>query len=139
MYILKIFEDIEKNSYTDIKRIEVSYMPENIRKTGINVIGDVPWGTHFCQFYHTKEDLLDILIPYFKTGLENNEFCMWVVSYPLTVEEAKEALKGVMPNLDLYQSKKQIEIVSHTDWYLKDGSSSYKESWMAGLRSLTVP
>ena len=37
-----------------------------LRKTGIEVIGDVPWGTHFCQFYETKQDLLDVLVPYFK-------------------------------------------------------------------------
>lgn len=48
------------------------------RKTGIDILGDVPWGTHFCLFYKTKEDLCDILVPYFKAGLENNEFCMWV-------------------------------------------------------------
>ena len=40
----------------------------NLRKSGINAIGDFPWGTHLCQFYQTKEDLIDILVPYFKTG-----------------------------------------------------------------------
>ncbi len=34
-------------------------MGEELRKTGIEVIGDVPWGTHFCQFYETAQDLLD--------------------------------------------------------------------------------
>jgi hypothetical protein len=43
---------------------------------GIDIIGDMPWGTHFCQFYQTKEDLMDIFIPYFKAGLENNELCI---------------------------------------------------------------
>lgn len=28
----------------------------------IRVIGDVPWGTHFCCFYETKQDLLDTLV-----------------------------------------------------------------------------
>jgi hypothetical protein len=46
------------------------------RKTGIDILGDVPWGTHFCLFYKTKEDLFDILVPYFKAGLESNEFCI---------------------------------------------------------------
>ena len=68
-------------------------MGEKTRKTGINVVGDVPWGTHFCLFYQTKEDLIDILVPYFQAGLENNEFCMWITSAPLEVEEAKSALK----------------------------------------------
>jgi len=63
-------------------------MAERIRKSGIGSIGDIPWGTHFCQFYQTKEDLLDILVPYFKAGLENNEFCMWITAKPLKEQEA---------------------------------------------------
>jgi hypothetical protein len=51
-----------------------------LRKTGISAIGDVRWGTHFCYFYETKQDLLDTLVLYFKAGLEHNEFCLWVVS-----------------------------------------------------------
>ena len=55
-------------------------MNEKLRKSGIDIIGDISWGTHFCQFYQTKEDLMDMLIPYFKAGLENNEFCLWITS-----------------------------------------------------------
>jgi hypothetical protein len=36
------------------------------RNTGIEVMGQMPWGTHVCLFYETKQDLLDILIPYFR-------------------------------------------------------------------------
>lgn len=36
-----------------------------LRKFGIDIVGDVAWGTHFCQFYQTKQDLIDILVPYF--------------------------------------------------------------------------
>ena len=49
---------------------------ETNRETGIAAIGAVPWGTHLCQFYDTKQDLVDTLVPYFKLGLENNEFCI---------------------------------------------------------------
>jgi hypothetical protein len=55
-------------------------MESALRRTGINVIGDVPWGTHFCQFYEAGQDLIDILVPYFKEGLDAGEFCMWVTS-----------------------------------------------------------
>ncbi|MFQ6050724.1 MAG: MEDS domain-containing protein [Candidatus Hydrothermarchaeota archaeon] len=94
---------------------------DEVRKTGIDILGDVPWGTHFCQFYLTKEDLIDILVPYFKTGLENNEFCMWITSEPLTVEEAKESLKKVVKNLEDYIKKGQIEILHSSEWYTKSG------------------
>lgn len=80
-------------------------MKDQLRKSGIELIGEVPWGTHFCQFYQTKENLMDILIPYFQAGLENNEFCMWVTSQPLTTEEAEEALKNAVPYADSYLKK----------------------------------
>jgi hypothetical protein len=91
-------------------------MNKNLRSSGIDIIGDVPWGTHFCQFYQTKEDLMDILVPYFKAGLENNEFCMWVTSKPLGVEEAKKAMRVAVPDIDIYLEKGQIEIISYPDW-----------------------
>ncbi|MDP1860769.1 MAG: MEDS domain-containing protein, partial [Gemmatimonadaceae bacterium] len=96
-------------------------MKECLRKSGIDIIGDVPWGTHFCQFYRTQGDLLDILVPYFKAGLDNNEFCMWVTSHPLTEREAEDALRIAVPDFDRYRELGQIEIVPHTDWYLKGG------------------
>ncbi len=92
-----------------------------MRKTGINVIGDASWGTHLCQFYQTREDLIDILVPYFKAGLENNEFCMWVTSEPLRADDAKTSLKGVVRNLDDYIEKGQIEILDASQWYTKSG------------------
>ena len=68
-------------------------MSEELRKSGLAIIGDVPWGTHFCQFYQTAQDLLDILVPYFRAGLESNEFCMWITSEPLGREAAERAMQ----------------------------------------------
>ena len=95
-------------------------MRESLRKSGIDIIGDVSWGTHFCQFYQTKEDLVDTLVPYFKAGLENNEFCMWIVSQPSEAEEAKEALKKAISDFDTYLENGQIEFIPYTHWYLKE-------------------
>jgi len=96
-------------------------MREEFRKTGINFVGDLPWGSHLCQFYQNKEDLIKILVPYLKAGLENNEFCMWVCSEPLKVEGAKAALKNAVENLDDYIENGQIEILDYTDCYIKSG------------------
>src|SRR5258705_13846060 len=89
-----------------------------LRPTGISVIGDVQWGTHFCYFYETKQDLVETLTQFFKSGLENDECCLWVVSPPLTVEEAKLALSQVVPNLDRYIAERGLEIQAHDAWYL---------------------
>jgi C4-dicarboxylate-specific signal transduction histidine kinase len=92
------------------------------RRTGIDVLGDIPWGAHFCLFYETKEDLLDTLIAYCKAGLESEEFCLWVVADPVTVEDATNALKNVVPDIDRHLADSSLEIVSARDWYLQGGA-----------------
>ncbi len=103
------------------------------RDSGIALVGDIPWGSHFCQFYQTKTDLLDVLVPYFRAGLENNEFCVWVTSDFFTTEEAIAAMtRGVLGFPD-YLARKQMEIFPYTDWYLKGGSFDLKRTlgmWM---------
>jgi C4-dicarboxylate-specific signal transduction histidine kinase len=96
-------------------------MATEMRKTGVDVVGDMPWGTHFCLFYETRADLLETLVSYCKVGLENQEFCLWVVAEPLTGEDARQALKRVVPALDQYLADQSIEIVAARDWYLQDG------------------
>ncbi len=111
-------------------------MQERIRRTGIDIIGNVPWGTHFCQFYQTQQDLLDVLIPYFTAGLESNEFCMWITSEPLGAKEAREALGAAIPNLDRYLESGQLEIIPHSEWYLKGGSFDSQrvlDGWLGKL------
>jgi PAS domain S-box-containing protein len=93
-----------------------------LRQSGISLLGEVPWGTHFCQFYQSKEDLVDILVPYFKAGLENNEFCMWVTSDPLGPEEGREALSKEIPDLNRHIKEGRIEFLKYSDWYTKGGS-----------------
>jgi C4-dicarboxylate-specific signal transduction histidine kinase len=82
----------------------------------------MPWGTHFCLFYETRADLLETVVPYCKAGLENQEFCLWVVAEPLTGEEARHALKRAVPDLDQYLADHSIEIVGARNWYLQDGT-----------------
>jgi DNA-binding CsgD family transcriptional regulator len=98
-------------------------MSSLMRKTGLSILGDMPWGAHFCLFYETKEDLLAALVPYFKAGLENNEFVLWILSnnMSLTKEEAWNALKRGIPDLERHAATRSIEILSHDEWFLPDG------------------
>ena len=93
-------------------------MATETRKTGIDVTGDmVAWGSHFCLFYETKEDLLDALISYYKSGLERGDYCLWIVAEPLTIEEATAALKDAVPDLDRYLADSSLEFTSARDWF----------------------
>jgi PAS domain S-box-containing protein len=92
-----------------------------VRHNRTSVVGDMPLGTHFCYFYETREDLLDTVTPYFKVGLENKEFCLWVVSEPLTEEDAWSVLRQRIPEFDRHLSGRNLEIFSGRDWYLEGG------------------
>jgi hypothetical protein len=103
------------------------------RRFGTELVGPIPWGIHLCQFYESKKDLVDILVPYFAEGLRSNEFCMWITSPPLEVGEAKEALRREVSDLDERLRIGQIEIVPYSDWYLFDGkfdSNRVLQAWL---------
>lgn len=76
---------------------------------------------HICQFYQGKQDLVNTLVPYFKAGLENNEYCIWITSEPLGDSEARAELSREVPDLYRYENSRQIEIIPYTEWYIKDG------------------
>lgn len=91
------------------------------RSFGMDLVGDIEWGTHMCQFYQTKKDLVDLLVPYFAEGLRNNEMCVWLTAPPLEAREAKRALRKAVPELDQLIEKGQIEIIPYSEWYLLGG------------------
>jgi signal transduction histidine kinase len=91
--------------------------------TGIQAVGEVPFGTHFCQFYRTRQDLIETLVPYFLEGLRNHELCLWVTSENLPVDEARALLREALPGYDDYEASGQIGIYFFRDWYLKSGGT----------------
>jgi excisionase family DNA binding protein len=102
------------------------------RSSGIDCVGSVPWGAHICQFYQSKRDLVDILVPYFRAGLENNEYCLWATSDPLSIEECLVELGKAVPNLGLYLNKQQIRITDSRTSYGRQGKFD-AESTLQGL------
>jgi len=112
-------------------------MESDMRQSGIDVVGEVPWGTHFCQFYETDQDLIETLVPYFREGLAANEFCMWITSAPLKVDQAAKALRDAVPDLDKYIDDGQIEILDYSQWYTRSGkflADEVLQGWIEKLR-----
>lgn len=106
------------------------------RRTGIEVLGDVPWGTHICQFYKSKKDLIDILVPYFKAGLEDHECCSWVVPAPLEQRRVRDILAREVSDLDERIKNGQMEFLLPGEWYLRDGafdSGRILDGWKSKL------
>jgi signal transduction histidine kinase len=113
-----------------------------VRKSGIDVVGDmVAWGAHFCLFYETRDDLLDTLISYCKSGLESREYCLWIVAEPLTIEAATSALRSAVPDLDQYVAESRLELASARDWFLQAGGfdgARLTRSWYEKLAGVSA-
>jgi DNA-binding CsgD family transcriptional regulator len=109
-----------------------------LRETGIRLIGGVPWGTHICVFYETKEDLLETAVAYFEAGLRSNEFCVWALSDPITERDAEEALRIAVPDFDRHLAAGRIELLQGTEWYLQGNQFDLQKitgGWSEKLRS----
>ncbi len=107
-----------------------------MRKTGLRLLGDVPWGRHVAFFYETKEDLVEMCVPFLKAGLESNEVCVWVIAQPLTEKDAWAALGDAVPALDRYRADRRIEILRSQTWYVTGDSPDLQKvgrGWEAKL------
>jgi PAS domain S-box-containing protein len=112
-------------------------MAAGLRNTGIGLVGDVPWGSHFCHFYETREDLFDILVSYCEAGLQANEYCLLLAIDAAERTELREALRGALPDLDRREAHGDIEIVLLDEFRLSDGSVDIPRilnNWSARLR-----
>lgn len=96
-----------------------------LRKTGINVIGDVPWGTHISYIYSSKDGNKDhhgIIASCIKEGLLHNELCVWIYSQNTSYQEIKEAIKEVLADVDNFTADGQLKILPYTKWYVEDNT-----------------
>jgi two-component system cell cycle sensor histidine kinase/response regulator CckA len=121
---------------TDTLRARAAAVGPDAMKTGVAALSDLPWGTHVCQFYESRQDQLDMLVPYFRAGLANHEFCLWVVDAPLTVAEARAALERGVPDAGRHLAAGDIEIVDHGTWSPRDRPFSGRriiDGWHAKL------
>jgi hypothetical protein len=71
-------------------------------------------------------------------GLNNNEFCVWAISDPITQTNAENALRLGVPDLDRRLAAGQIELLRGTEWYLQGDQFDLKRitgGWSQKLRA----
>lgn len=96
--------------------------PREMRRSGVDCLGDLPWGSHVCQLYRSSADLLEVLVPYFREGLLSNEYCIWITSDILPKSDAVAALRAEVPLLDEHVANGQIDIFDYREWYIAGGA-----------------
>lgn len=97
-----------------------------LRDTGIELIGKIPWGSHVCMFCQTKQDMLEAACAYFAVARDGAEHCIWIVSSPLSIEEARAGLSRLDPGFAERHRAGRFEIVAAADWYYEDGRFSWE-------------
>lgn len=85
--------------------------------SGLQPIGLVEWGTHFCHFFRDEADMAETLVPYFKAGLSANEACLWVTAAPFSKEAALGHLRVYFDDIDTRIAAGQLTVFDHTEWY----------------------
>ena len=81
-----------------------------LRNSGLSVLGDIPWGTHFSLGYKTEQDLIETVSSYFRFGLAANEGCLWMVDKDLGLGNPEETLRERLEKLDDHVREGRLEI-----------------------------
>lgn len=94
----------------------------SLRDTGIDPVGEMPWGTHFVIYYDSPQDMMDIVVPYLAAGLQADELCVWMPSYPSAEQPVRDSLRERVPDIDMRISSGQLAFIAIDDWYREDGA-----------------
>ncbi|HXD46863.1 MAG TPA: MEDS domain-containing protein [Pseudolabrys sp.] len=95
--------------------------------SGLPTVPHLQAGSHLAHVFASGEELRDVLVPYIKAGLDNNERCLWVTGRDFNAEEARSALRAVVPDLDKRERRKQVEIADAGEWYTAQGRPQPRE------------
>jgi signal transduction histidine kinase len=87
-----------------------------LRKSGIEPLGEIAWGTHLCHFFETVRDVIDTVVPFFAAGIEQGEHCVWLITDPIDERTATDALREVPGTAD------GVQLIDARGWYVRDDS-----------------
>jgi len=69
------------------------------------------WGDRVCHFYRRDEELAELLVPYFRQGLQDGERCIWLVC-----SASRKARHSIAALADSQYSPDQLEVGDVEDW-----------------------
>jgi DNA-binding CsgD family transcriptional regulator len=91
----------------------VSDGPQNAARVLPAILSNVGHGSHLCAFYETKDDLIDLVLPFFDAGSNRGELCVWMAPDNLATEEATAVVAQhhieLYPGRTIYQRASRFE------------------------------
>lgn len=95
-------------------------------------------GTHSCHVYRDVEDLVEIAVPWIRTGLDARQYCLWIIPESLGLRKATQVLSLAIADLQESTARKQLELVSSRDWYFETGGEPKSDAMMGAAWSEKV-
>lgn len=75
------------------------------------LFSSIPQSSQLSAVYKDIEELTELLVAYFKQGVERGEYCLWTVTDALEAERAKNELEKAGVNVEKCKTLSQLEII----------------------------
>jgi hypothetical protein len=96
------------------------------------IAGRLRHGSHDCHLYGGVSELLELVLPHFKKGIERGEACVWVLPEGFTPDSAARALSSAVPDLARVVSRGQLELIGREECFTADGAMRPAEDLIDG-------
>ena len=109
-------------------------MHTSLTQCGLPGVAQIPFGIHMCHFYKERQELVEVLVPFFIAGLNSNERCIWVCAEPLNAADAKLELKAAAVDAETAIQRGALTVLDYSEFYLKARGMSSAEVaalWLA--------
>ena len=83
---------------------------------------------HALLFYEFVEDKYRVLFEYLRAGLDSQEAAAYVAGADETLSQVRMLLEKGGIDVDAYEKKGMLQVMSHRDWYLADGEFSVQRT-----------
>ena len=75
------------------------------------LFSSIPQSSQLSAVYDNTEELTELLVAYFKQGIDREEHCIWIVTDSLAAERAKSELEKTGLDVGKYITSSQLEII----------------------------
>lgn len=96
--------------------------PFAMKPNDFDTIHNISPGRHFYQFYKSTEDYLQVVLPYFQSGLGKGEACLWLVSREMGTKQMCDIALAAIHGCENYLNSGQFQMSEAENWYLKNGN-----------------
>ncbi|WP_410507912.1 ATP-binding protein [Methanosarcina hadiensis] len=76
------------------------------------LFSSIPQSSQLSAVYGDIEELTELLVAYFKQGIERGDYCLWTVTNALEVEKAKNELEKAGVDVEKCLTSSQLEIIT---------------------------